>query len=64
MRFNRELKNNGWKTGFALTPILIGDTWIWLERYAYRFEGLYDNVRFYEGCAARVGYLCDCYRCE
>ncbi len=62
MRWNRKEKNNGWKVRFAFYPIKIGDTWIWFERYISRFEGLYYSVDFYEGCAERVGYPCDCFR--
>ena len=62
MRWDGKEKNNGWKTSFAFFPVKIGDTWVWLEPYASRFEGLYTNVRFYEGCGERVGYPCGCYR--
>lgn len=62
MRWNGKEKNNGWRVRFALIPIKIGDTWIWLERYIRRPMGYYDEVDFYEGCAERIGYPCDCFR--
>jgi len=62
MKFTNKEKNNGWKVGFAFVPVKIGDTTVWLERYIYRNEGIYTNVDFYEGCANRVGYQCDCFR--
>lgn len=62
MRWNGKEKNNGWKTYFALFPTKIGDTYVWLEPYIRRWEGYYYNVDFYEGCAERVGYPCDCFR--
>lgn len=63
MRWNFNRKNNGWKTRFAFFPIKINGDWIWLERYAVRTSGvLYTEVQFYQGCAERAGYLCDCYR--
>lgn len=62
MRWTFKNKNNGWRLRFAFLPLEIGETWIWLEFYYSRFEGLYTNVRLYEGCAKRVGYPCDCFR--
>lgn len=62
MKFNNKVKNNGWVTKFAFFPVKIGDNLIWLERYASRFMGLYDEVQLYSGCAERVAYPCDCYR--
>lgn len=64
MKWNNKPRNNGWKLRFAFLPVEIGDTTVWLEPYFARFEGLYTNVRLYEGCAARVGYPCDCLRCS
>jgi len=62
MRLTTEEKNNGWKVGFAFLPVQIGNTWVWLERYIYRSMGHYTEVNYYEGCAERVGYPCDCFR--
>lgn len=61
MRFNKNKKK--WKVGFAFLPIEIGDTIVWLERYIYQdYGGIATVVDFYEGCGARVGYPCDCFR--
>lgn len=62
MRFNNKEKDNGWKTGFALFPERVGDTTIWLERFLYRKNAFIREVRFYEGCAERVGWPCNCIR--
>jgi hypothetical protein len=34
MRWKHEPRR--WKTCFAFFPVLIGDNWIWLERYRRR----------------------------
>ena len=45
MRKKIKQKNNGWKLSFALLPVKIGDTLVWLERYWSKEEALYTNVR-------------------
>jgi len=62
MKWSNKEKNNGWKLRFAFFPVSIGEVTVWLEFYYARFDGLYTNVREYEGCAERVGYPCDCFR--
>ncbi len=48
MRIKINDKYDGWRLRFAVLPVKIGTTWIWLEEYWTRFEGLYTNVRLYE----------------
>lgn len=62
MRWDGKEKDNGWYTCFAIVPIKIGDTWIWLEPYAAKQQHDHRLVQFYSGCAERVGWPCDCYR--
>jgi len=38
-------KNNGWRKRFAILPLEVEDTWIWLEFYWIRFDGLYYSVK-------------------
>lgn len=37
MRWRR--KQDRWYLWFALFPVLVGDTWVWLEWYQYKFCG-------------------------
>lgn len=33
----KKIEGDGWKRHFAILPILIDDTWHWLERVEYQF---------------------------
>lgn len=68
MRFPAE-KKNAWREGFAFFPTDVEGKTVWLERFLFRHEtSIYGHIlpgietRFYEGCAERVGYPCDCIR--
>ena len=48
----KKRKDDGWRKSFALFPVTIGETVVWLEHFYQRFEGLYWNVRIVEDVEA------------
>jgi hypothetical protein len=62
MMWDNKPRKNKWHIGFAWLPMQIREKTIWLERYIYQGDIMQRRVDFYEGCAERVGYPCDCFR--
>lgn len=63
MKWKIHKNQNRWKVNFAFLPMNIKGYKIWFEPYIYRKSGLRGlEFDFYEGCAERVGYPCDCFR--
>jgi hypothetical protein len=37
-----------WRKAFALVPVLIGDEWVWLEKFEYRTTTAMGILPFFE----------------
>lgn len=37
-----------WRQAFALVPVLIGDEWVWLEKFEYRTTSAMGLFPFFE----------------